>query len=110
MAMRILTTSARLDDAAGMARFLAPIPNSDRLAEVLAERKPISTRAYEDEAECARFVESDGIDVVCFTVTEITIDKAERIEAAWERICALDEEAFRATVEKALAIRLTPAQ
>src|ERR1700690_47706 len=110
MAMRILTTSARLDDAAGMARFLAPIPNADRLAEVLADRKPISTRAYEDEAQIARFVECDGGNVMCFTVTGITIDQAEMIEAAWEGVCALDEDAFRATVEKALAIRLTPAQ
>jgi hypothetical protein len=110
MATRITTTTARLGDGAEMARFLAPIPNSDRLAEVLADRKPISTRAYEDEAECARFVESDGINVVCFMVTGITIDQAEMIEAAWEGICALDEGAFRATVEKALAIQLTPAQ
>src|SRR5271166_269243 len=110
MTTRIMTTTARLDDGAAMARFLAPIPNADRLAEVLAVRKPISTRAYEDEAQVARFVECDGSKVMCFTVTGITIDQAEMIEAAWEGVCALDEDAFRATVEKALAMRVTPAQ
>lgn len=92
-----------------MARFLAPIPDGDRLAEVLADRKPISTRAYEDEAQIARFVESDGSQVMCFAVTGITIDQAEMIEAAWEGISALDEDAFLAAVEKALAMRISPA-
>lgn len=110
MTTRIMTTTARLDDGAAMAGFLAPIPNADRLAEVLAGRKPISTRAYEDEAQIARFVECDGSKVMCFTVTGITIDQAEMIEAAWEGACALDEDAFRAAVEKALAVRLSPAQ
>ena len=110
MTTRIMATTARLDDGAAMVRFLAPIPNADRLAEVLADRKPISTRAYEDEAQIARFVECDGSNVMCFTVSGITIDQAEMIEAAWEGVCGLDEDAFRAAVEKALAIRLTPAQ
>lgn len=109
MTTRIMTTTARLDDGAAMARFLAPIPDADRLAEVLADRKAISTRAYQDEAQIARFVECDGSQVMCFTVTGITIDQAEMIEAAWEGISALDEDAFRATVEKALGIRLAPA-
>ncbi len=110
MSTRIITTWASLDDDAETARFLAPIPNADRLAAVLADRKPISTRAYEDEARIARFVESDGNIVMCFAVTEITIDQAEMIEAAWEGICALDEKTFQKTVEQALAVLLPPAQ
>jgi|SRR5271166_684210 len=109
MSTRIITTTARLDDRAEMARFLAPIPNAERLAGILADRKPISTRAYEDEAQTARFVESDGNIVLCFTVTEITIDQAEMIEAAWEGICALDEKAFLQTVEKTIGNLVPPA-
>ncbi len=85
-----------------MARFLSPIPNGGQLAEVLGGRKPVSTRAYEDETWTARFVESDGNVVMCFTVSDITIDQAEMIEAAWEDICTLDEAAFRKTVERVL--------
>jgi hypothetical protein len=85
-----------------MAKFLSPIPNGEQLAEVLKDRKPVSTRAYQDETWTARFVESDGKIVVCFTVSDITIDQAEMIEAAWEDICALDETAFQKTVERVL--------
>ena len=98
----IVATTARLDDETGMARFLAPIPNGDRLARVLEGAKPVSTRAYEDETQTARFVESDGSVVMCFAVAGITIDQAELIEIEWERICALDEELFRQAVERAL--------
>jgi hypothetical protein len=102
MDSKIVTAAARLDDETEMAKFLSPIPNGDQLAKVLERGKPVSTRAYEDEAQTARFVESDGNSVMCFTVTAITIDQAEMIEAAWEGICALDEAAFQMTVERAL--------
>jgi hypothetical protein len=104
MATAIVTTTARLDDEAAMARFLAPIPNGEQLASVLKGGKPVSTRAYEDETWTARFVESDGDIVMCFTVSDITIDQAEMIEAAWEGICALDETAFQKTVERVLDV------
>jgi hypothetical protein len=104
MATAIVTTTARLDDDAEMAKFLSPIPNGEQLANVLYERKPVSTRAYEDETRTARFVESDGNVVMCFTVSDITIDQAEMIEAAWEVICVLDEAAFQNTVERVLHI------
>ena len=110
MTTGIVTTTARLDDDAEMAKFLSAIPNGDRLAKVLEERKPISSRAYEDEALTARFVESDGNVVMCFTVSDITIDQAEMIEAEWEGICALDEAAFRKTVEQTLKISLDRAR
>lgn len=93
---------AHLDDDAEMAAFLSPIPGGEQLARVLVDGKPVSTRAYEDEARIARFVESDGNMVMCFSVSDITIDQAEMIEAAWEDICTLDEKAFRNTVERVL--------
>jgi hypothetical protein len=104
MATAIFTTTARLDDDAEMAKFLSPIPNGEQLANVLKDRKPVSTRAYEDETWTARFVESDGNIVMCFSVSGITIDQAEMIEAAWEGICALDETAFEKTVERVLDV------
>ncbi len=104
MIMAIVITTARLDDEAEMAKFLSPIPNAEQLTEVLKDRKPVSTRAYEDETWTARFVECDGKLVMCFTVSDITIDQAEMIEAAWEGICVLDETAFRKTVERVLEL------
>jgi hypothetical protein len=75
MSRRISTTSARLDDGSAMAQFLSPIPDSDPLATLLSKGEPLSTRAYDDEAQIARFVESDGNVVMCYTVTDITIDQ-----------------------------------
>jgi len=98
----IVTTTAHLDDQVEMANFLSPIPNGEQLAKVLAERTPVSTRAYEDETLTARFVESDGKIVMCFKVPDITIDQAEMITAEWEGICTLNETAFKETVERAL--------
>jgi hypothetical protein len=98
----VTTTMAHLDDAAGMAKFLAPIPNGGELAKVLKAGTPASTRAYEDETRTARFIESDGSRVACFTVADITIDQAELIEAAWEGICSLDGAEFQRTVERVI--------
>ena len=104
MITAILATMAHLDDDAEMATFLSPIPNGEQLAKVLIGGRPVSTRAYEDETRTARFVESDGNIVMCFAVSDITIDQAEMIEAAWEDICALDEAAFQHTVDRVLKL------
>jgi hypothetical protein len=85
-----------------MQAFLSTIPDNEMLAKVLGAGKPVSTRAYEDEAQTARFVESDGSMAMCFTVPDITIDQAERIEAEWESQCGLDEAAFQQAVARAL--------
>ena len=73
MQTAIVTTTAQLSSETGMAQFLAPIPNGDRLARVLEGGKPVSTRAYEDDTRTARFVESDGSVVMCFAVADITM-------------------------------------
>ena len=69
----IVTTTARLDDETEMAEFLSRIPDGDQLAKVLERREPVSTRAYEDNARIARFVESDGNVVMCFSVSDLTM-------------------------------------
>jgi hypothetical protein len=102
MAKPISTTSARLDDGSAMAQFLSPIPDSDQLAKLLAKGEPLSTRAYDDETQTARFVESDGITVMCFTVTDVTIDQAEMIEIECEGMGAIDETTFHEAVARAL--------
>jgi len=102
MAKPISTTSAQLDDGSAMAQFLSPIPDADQLAKLLAKGEPLSTRAYDDETQTARFVESDGDTVMCFTVSEITIDQAEMIEIECEDMDAIDERTFHEAVARAL--------
>jgi hypothetical protein len=110
MSTKILLTSARLDDAEAMARFLLDIPNRDDLAKVLQIGKPVSSRAYDDETWIARFVASDGRVVKCFAVTDITIDQAEMIAAACIDISAWDEALFRETVAQSLGPTIDSAE
>ena len=101
MAIRIISEEAALSDSSAMSEFLSPIPNGDQLAKVLEDGKAVSTRAYDDETETARFVVSDGKTALCFTVTNITIDQAEMIAAECLDIQWSDK-AFREAVERAL--------
>jgi len=105
---RIFTAIARLDDGAAMAQFLAPIPNSGQLAEVLATSGAVSTRAYDDESRTARFVSSDGAVAMCFTVTDITIDQAEMIATECDALLEWSNDAFRKAVARALGADFEP--
>jgi hypothetical protein len=98
----IIATNARLDDAAQMALFLAPIPNADSLEALLMGRKVVSTRTYDDDEMLARFVRSDGIAVACYTVKEVTIDEAEMIAAQCELLDVWDLDKFSRAVHVAL--------
>jgi hypothetical protein len=100
--MRISYAAAPLGDPAAMANFLLDIPNSDDLARVLQDRKPVSSRAYDDDTWTARYVESDGKLVKCFAVRDITIDQAEMIAAACTDFFACDESSFREIVAQSL--------
>jgi hypothetical protein len=102
MSTHISSATARLDDAAAMAEFLAPIPNGERLARVLEDGHPLASRAYDDDTWTARFVSSDATNVKCFTVSDITIDQAEMIAAACPDIGGLGLDEFRQAVELAL--------
>lgn len=99
----ISLATARLADQAEMAKFLSPIPNGDQLARILAVGKPVSSRAYDDDAWTARFVSSDGVTVKCFTVTNVTIDQAEMIAAVCTDVSPWQEPEFREMVHEVLA-------
>jgi hypothetical protein len=100
--IRILTSAARIDDPSAMAAFLAPIPDSQVLAELLSAKQPLNTRAYDDEGQAARFVISDGIVATCFAVTGITIDQAEMITLECEESDAWSDATFRAAADRIL--------
>jgi hypothetical protein len=100
--IEILTSTARIGDPTAMSNFLASIPDSAELAELLGAMQPLNTRAYDDENQAARFVISDGTDATCFTVTNITIDQAEMITVECETSDAWDDSAFREAASRAL--------
>jgi hypothetical protein len=92
---KLHTATVRLDDRKALSDFLASVPNSDGLAQLLASRTPQNTRAFDDDNQVARFVISDGSLVTCFTVDDITIDQAELITLACEEADAWDEASFQ---------------
>ncbi len=102
MRKAITFASANLANQNDMAAFLSPIPNGVQLGKMLDNRKPISTRAYDDDAQTARFVNSDGNVVTCFTLADVTIDQAEIIAAACEVTPVSNAQAFQNLVELAL--------
>ena len=102
MANNIAMTSARLADPDAMGVFLSAIPNAEPLGRLLANGKALSTRAYDDDTQTARFVFCDATTVRCFTVTDITIDQAEMIAAACELVDTGDAQQVRDAVDTAL--------
>ena len=109
MSTAISCACARLEEQSQMDRFLAGIPNSDALSELLKSRRPVISRAYDDETWTARFVNSNGESVKCFAVTDVTIDQAEMIAAACDDVAALDEKEFREVVARSLGPTFDPA-
>jgi hypothetical protein len=99
---KLHTDSVRLDDAKALTVFLAAIPNSEGLAELLKTGAPQNTRAFDDDNLIARFVISDGTSATCFTVDDITIDQAELITLFCEEADAWDEPAFQQAVTRVL--------
>jgi hypothetical protein len=98
----ILESHAKLDEASSLATFLAPIPNAEGLKILLVERRPLSTRTYDDEGMVARFVRSDGTTVACYAVQDVTIDEAEMIAAQCELVENWNADRFAAAVHRAL--------
>jgi hypothetical protein len=106
--MNVSMATALLDDPSAMARFLSPVPNGDQLAKILDNRKPLSSRAYDDDTWTARFVASDGVVVKCFTVSDITIDQAEMIASVCSDFSPWEEIEFRDMVKQILAATPDP--
>jgi hypothetical protein len=100
--LKILVSTACLEDPKAMASFLASIPDSAELAALLRSEQPLNTRAYDDEHQTARFVISDGITATCSAVFDITIDQAEMITIECEKSDTWSGSAFREAAARAL--------
>jgi hypothetical protein len=107
MTITISSDAAPLADSSALAQFILAIPNGDQLGKLLEIGKLLSTRGYDDDVDTARFVESDGETVHCFTVTGITIDQAEMIAVECVGM-HLGIDGFREAVERALGDSFAP--
>jgi hypothetical protein len=99
---KIQLARARLDDSTAMDVLLAPIPNGDQLRQRLLTRTSGRTQGYHEETRTARYVVSDGQLVLCFTVTDLTIEQAATIATKCDAITEWEYGAFQAVVERVM--------
>lgn len=104
MTTTILAAGARLDDPTAMDALIAPIPNGEQLRQILLTRTPTRRRAYHKETRTARWVVSDGEQVVCFTVTDLTFEQAVAIGVECYAITVWDVPEFHAAASRALGV------
>ena len=106
MTTTILAAGARLDDPTAMDALIAPLPNGEQLRQKLRQslltRTPMRTKAYHEETRTARYVVSDGEHVVCFTVTDVTLEQATAIAAECSAMTVWDLPEFHAAAARAL--------
>jgi hypothetical protein len=110
MTITILTAIARLDDSSAMNALIEPIPKGEQLRKVLSSRTSGRWKAYHNETHSARYVVSDGEVVMCFTVTDLTLEQATTIAIECKAITEWDPSAFQEAVERALGAPFDPVQ
>jgi hypothetical protein len=108
--LKILLAKARLDDAAAVESLLLPIHEFGNLTKMLSERQSGLCHTYEEEARSGRFVASNGVIVLSFSVAGITREEAASIARECERIAVWDMYEIRKAADRALGTSLEPAQ
>ena len=100
--LKILLTKARLDDSAAVNSLLLPIQDHRILAKMLSERQSGFSYAYEEESRIGRFIASNGVTVMSFSVTGVTRREAASIAEECERIAVWDMYEIRKAADRAL--------
>jgi hypothetical protein len=100
--LKILLAKARLDDAAAVNSLLLPIKDYVNLTSMFSERRSGLSYAYEEHARVGRFIASNGVTVMSFSVTAITREEAASIAQECERIAVWDMYEIRKAADRAL--------
>ena len=102
--LKIFLAKARLDDAAAVESILLPIQEYSNLAKMLSERQSGFSYAYEEEARIGRFLASNGITVMSFSITGVTLQEAASIAHECESIAVWDMYEIRKAADRALGV------
>jgi len=100
--LKILLTKVRLDNSAAVTSLLLPIQEHGNLAKMLSERQSGFSYAYEEESRIGRFVASNGVTVMSFSVIGVTRQEAASIAEECERIAVWDMYEIRKAADRAL--------
>jgi hypothetical protein len=100
--LKILLAKARLDDAPAVKSLLLPIQEHGDLTRMFSERRSGFSYAYEEDSRVGRFVASNGVTVMSFSVTGVTHQEAASIARECERIAVWDMYEIRKATDRAL--------
>jgi len=78
---RIFSVMAQIDNAEALASVLSLIRDRDKLAERLRSGESGFAFEYDEEVRTGRYLVSDSITVMCFSVTDLTSQEAHAIAA-----------------------------
>ena len=108
MGIEVLRAAALLDDAEGIARFLATVPNGEGLRPMLQPGRKHRLEQYDKESRTARYLLVDGVWFVCFVITGISLDDAKAVARQTDGMVEWSTPQFHAAVERALNVTFPP--
>ena len=100
--LKIVMTKARLDDATTVKSLLLPIQECVNLTTKSRERHSGFSYTYEEESRVGRYIASNGVIVMSFSVTGVTRQEAASIAHECERIAVWDMYEIRKAADRAL--------
>jgi hypothetical protein len=108
--LKIFLAKARLDDTVAVKSLLLPIQEYGNLTKMFGERRSGFSYAYEEESRVGRFIASNGVTVMSFSVTGVTRQEAASIAQECERIAVWDMYEIRKATDRALGASFEHAQ
>jgi hypothetical protein len=100
--LKILLVKARLDDTAAVSSLLSPIRDNSDVVRMLSERESGISYAYEEESRVGRYIASNGVTVMSFSIGGITRGQAASIAAECGQIAVWDMLEIRKATDRAL--------
>jgi hypothetical protein len=108
--LKIVLAKVRLDDIAAVESLLSPIRDNDNLSRMLSERQSGFSYAYQEESRVGRFIASNGVTAMSFSVTGVTRQQAASIAEECERVAVWDMYEIRKAADRALGASQERAQ
>jgi len=100
---KIFIARARIDDAAAMKTLIGAIPGGDSLWNILQGGETGRTQtSYCTAMRTAYYVVTDNKIVVCFTVTDLSLEQAVALADACDDIAEWSTTAFVAAAKRAI--------
>ena len=108
--LKILLVKVRLDNTAAVKSLLLSIRGNHNLARMLSEHRSGFSYAYEEKPRIGRFIASNGVTVMSFSITGITGQQATSIAEECEQIAVWDMLEIRRAADRALGASFERAQ